>query len=164
MDTHPSSYCPSLRRALAMLYPMCPKLQSNGMQSRRLRLGSRTNKYSSISPTTPKIPLLDSSKIFGETWSTRHQARRTSTRWQTGKEIMSQSRGLLLIFIVILTLPIWTLIENSLYAQGWKPQRSSHERFELSKLWFFSTYALPATLEDQQRLKKVSHPVFNTKK
>ncbi len=77
---------------------------------------------------------------------------------------MSQSRGLLLLFIVILTLPIWTLIENSQYAQGWNPQRSSHERFELSKPWFFSTFVLPAMLEDQQRLKKVSHPVFTTKK
>ncbi len=77
---------------------------------------------------------------------------------------MSQSRGLLMLFIVILTSPIWTLIKNSLYAQGWNPQRSSHETFELSKPWFFSTFALPAMLEDQQRLKKVSHPVFTTKK
>jgi hypothetical protein len=28
---------------------------------------------------------------------------------------------------------------------------------------FFSTFALPATLEDQQRLKKVSNSVFTTK-
>ncbi len=67
---------------------------------------------------------------------------------------MSQSRGLLLLTIAILTLPIWTLIKNSLHAQGWDPQRSSHERFEPSKTWLFSTFAIPATLEDQQRLKK----------
>jgi hypothetical protein len=49
------------------------------MQSRRLRSGSWINKYSSISPTAPKIPHLDLSKIFGKTWSTHRQARRTST-------------------------------------------------------------------------------------
>ncbi len=57
-------------------------------------------------------------------------ARRASNGPRTGRDIMTQSRGLLLLFIVILTLPIWTLIENSHYAQGCNPQRSSHERFE----------------------------------
>ncbi len=137
-----------------MLYPTCPKLQSNRMQSRRLRSGSWMNKYSCISPTTPKIPLLDSSKIFGKTWSACHQARRTSTSWWTGRDIMSQSRGLLLHFIVILTLPIWTLIKNSLYAQGWNPQHLSHECFELRKPWFFQPLCIQLRRKTSKGWKK----------
>jgi ribonucleotide reductase beta subunit family protein with ferritin-like domain len=35
--------------------------------------------------------------------------------------------------------------------------------FSLESPYFFSTFALTATLEDQQRLKKVSNSVFTTK-
>ncbi len=62
--------------------------------------------------------------------------------------------------IAILTLPTWTHIKKLTICTGLKP---SHERFELSKPGFFSTFVLPAMLEDQWRLKKVSNSLFTTK-
>jgi hypothetical protein len=51
------------------LLPLFKKGINNAIFSlSQLRPGSWTSKYSSISPTTPKISHLDLSKIFGETW------------------------------------------------------------------------------------------------
>jgi hypothetical protein len=47
---------------------------------KKAKIGKSNNEYFSISPTTPKIPHLDSSKTFGKTYSTCHKARRTLTR------------------------------------------------------------------------------------
>ncbi len=58
---------------------------------------------------------------------------------------MSQSRGLLSLFIAILTSPTSIHIENSLYAQGWNPQTLLHEPLELSKPRFYSNSALCAS-------------------
>ena len=145
-----------------MPYTTCPKLKSNGMQTRRPRSGNRTNESSSTSPTTPKTHHLALSNISGKTYFIRHQAKNVSTNWETGKATVFLSSVLLLHIIATLTLLTWILIVNSHLEQGWKPQHLLHECHEQSKPWFFSTFALPATLEDQRRLKKVSNSVFTT--
>jgi hypothetical protein len=68
---------------------------------------------------------------------TCRQAKKVSISWEIGKATASPSSVSLLLIIPTLTLLTWTLIKNSQHAQGWNPQRSSHECFELSKPWFF---------------------------
>ncbi len=94
-------------------------------------------KSSSTSPTILKARHWASSNISGEIYFTRRQAKKVSISWEIGKATASPSSVLLLLIIATLTLLTWTLIKNSLHAQGWNPQRSSHECFEISKPWLF---------------------------
>ena len=74
VDTSQKNCCHSLRKASTTQLPTFPSLQSSRKLKRKPRLDGWTNTSSSTPHITLKTHHQALSNVYGETWSSRHQA------------------------------------------------------------------------------------------
>jgi hypothetical protein len=99
--------------------------RTNKTQGRKLKSANATSASSSICHTILKILHLHSSNVYGVTTSFHHRVKRYSQIWGTPADLISQSRGWLLLIITMLTSLTSFHTVYYLNAQGWKLHRLS---------------------------------------